>query len=878
MVATRRLRMSTLLETRDGIPSNKDARLTNCILEQDGRELNLIKRPGFTLDSSPATGIGYGATVIQTPDGGSQLISFVDANMYATQVVMAGTFSDTTGDIPSGATANIPGSVLYYNDKWWVFNYYNQTSVVGGVYSSTDLINWTLVQASPGFNSVATLMAMPSIVYKGKMWVVGGTNAGSATRRVLNSTDGSTWTLVNATPSFTARFSPRLLVYNNLLWLIGGVASGGSPWQDVWYTSDGSTWTQATAAAAWAARAEHACFVLAGKMWVCGGTNSGAGTFFNDCYYSTDGVTWTQGTASAAWTARGGMGYIVLNNFAYIVGGRASTGSGTPSNEMWRSPDGITWTKVGSGIGFNAVCGGYASNSCGVSSLQTDGVTPYLFSFHSNTNLVSSSWNGIIYSGTTSDTAITITSGSNATLSLGGVIDISQTLDRTVIAIKNTQSAWLFTVAGQTLTQVTDADYPTSTVRGLVYLNGTFYVMDADGVIYGSATDDFTSWSALNFINAQSEPDGGVHIFKYNQYVVAFGQYTIEFFYDAGNASGSPLSPVQNAQMLIGCASADSVTQMSSSVFFIARAKASGQSLNPKVFVAKLNGTSYEPISTPDIDRILNADGLDGAYAAACVVLGHPCYVITLPTSNLNCVYDLKTSAWYIWTIGTTQSAQTPTSITCTQQTDGSGLVTVTKTSHGFADGDPVTTAGADQAAYNVTANITYVSSSVYTYPISTVPASPATGTLTVTGVTQGEWPMRCAFNYDGTQVFQDAATGSLYAMSDTTYTDNGVYIDTHARFEPFDQGLGEDGNSARKFVAYMDAITDKPASSTNLLVRWTDDDFQTYSNYRAVDISRTRARMTRCGSFYRRGIEIRHTASAAHRFKGFDLGIDQGV
>ena len=67
----KRLRVSTLLETRDGTPSNKDARLTNCIIEADGQELNLLKRPGFTTNASFTAGIGNGATVIQTPDGGT---------------------------------------------------------------------------------------------------------------------------------------------------------------------------------------------------------------------------------------------------------------------------------------------------------------------------------------------------------------------------------------------------------------------------------------------------------------------------------------------------------------------------------------------------------------------------------------------------------------------------------------------------------------------------------------------------------------------------------------------------------------------------------------------------------------------------------------
>ena len=71
--------------------------------------------------------------------------------------------------------------------------------------------------------------------------------------------------------------------------------------------------------------------------------------------------------------------------------------------------------------------------------------------------------------------------------------------------------------------------------------------MDSRGAIYQSALENAASWSSLEFIGTQIEPDAGVYLAKLNNYLAAFKQYNTEFFYDAGNSSGSILSPVQNA-------------------------------------------------------------------------------------------------------------------------------------------------------------------------------------------------------------------------------------------------------------------------------------------------------------------------------------------
>jgi uncharacterized protein len=64
--------------------------------------------------------------------------------------------------------------------------------------------------------------------------------------------------------------------------------------------------------------------------------------------------------------------------------------------------------------------------------------------------------------------------------------------------------------------------------------------------------------------------------------------------------------------------------------------------------------------------------------------------------------------------------------------TRAAGTATVTTTSaHGFATGQRVTIAGANQTAYNGTFTIAVTGASTFTYPVAGAPATPATGTIT---------------------------------------------------------------------------------------------------------------------------------------------------
>jgi len=68
-----------------------------------------------------------------------------------------------------------------------------------------------------------------------------------------------------------------------------------------------------------------------------------------------------------------------------------------------------------------------------------------------------------------------------------------------------------------------------TTVPGIVFLNGYFFVMDENAVIYNSALNDPLTWGALDFVQASIEPGMGVALAKSQNYVVAFKEWNTEY-------------------------------------------------------------------------------------------------------------------------------------------------------------------------------------------------------------------------------------------------------------------------------------------------------------------------------------------------------------
>lgn len=151
-------------------------------------------------------------------------------------------------------------------------------------------------------------------------------------------TNGVTWNnTFNATWQGRAQFA--CVVFQNKIWVIGGSTTGLNFFRDVWSSEDGENWTQVLAAAPWGARALLEACVFNGRLYVMGGS-SAPGAFLNDVWVTDDGVNWTQVTASAGWSPRTGFQVNAFKNGMMLTGG--SVGGG----EVWFTTDGGLWSQV----------------------------------------------------------------------------------------------------------------------------------------------------------------------------------------------------------------------------------------------------------------------------------------------------------------------------------------------------------------------------------------------------------------------------------------------------------------------------------------------------------------------------------------------------
>lgn len=364
-----------------------------------------------------------------------------------------------------------------------------------------------------------------------------------------------------------------------------------------------------------------------------------------------------------------------------------------------------------------------------------------------------------------------------------GVYTFSQCLGATPkLFFQNGVKAYTYDTAGG-LVQVTDVDYPATSVKGSAYLDGTTYVMTATASIQGSGINDPTAWDPLNKLTAQIEPDGGVCLTKQLVYVVAFKQWSIEVFYDAGNATGSPLGTVQGAKVNVGCRHQDTVRELDGALFWVAQSR--GGSLS----VWAMDSLKAQPVSTPAIDRLLQQADFTTVYSWTTKNVGHKFYVITLVNSNLTLAYDVTSRRWYQWT--------------------------------------------------DVNGNY-----------------------MPIVGAT---------FTSSQQPLLQHASNGKVYYFDLSYVNDDGSLITFDLYTPNWDGGMRK-----IKYLHSADFVADQTEGSI-LNVRCSDDDYQTWSNFRNVDLGRKRPRLTQCGSFRRRAYHFRHVCNTALRIQAVEMQVEAG-
>jgi hypothetical protein len=200
------------------------------------------------------------------------------------------------------------------------------------------------------------------------------------------------------------------------------------------------------------------------------------------------------------------------------------------------------------------------------------------------------------------------------------------------------------------VTEVTDGDLPSTQVTPVFFDSYIFIIKDGTAQIYNSDVDDATAWDPTNFLSAEQYADNLVALIRQVNYVVAFGRDSTEFFFDAENASGSPLSRQESVSIKIGCAARDSVAQIDRRIVFVGRS----QTGEPQVW--QFEGLTSSEISNEFVRKILTAEGssLSTAKAWFCTHRGHTLYVLNLSARTI--VYDCNEKMWVDWSINSSGS------------------------------------------------------------------------------------------------------------------------------------------------------------------------------------------------------------------------------
>jgi hypothetical protein len=329
--------------------------------------------------------------------------------------------------------------------------------------------------------------------------------------------------------------------------------------------------------------------------------------------------------------------------------------------------------------------------------------------------------------------------------------------------------------------------WPLQTVPGFVYLDGFTYVMDITGTIWETATQgQIANWGVLAFIQAGTDADIGVQLARQLIYVVAIKQWTTQFFYDAGNQTGSSLSPVPGAQYEFGCLSSDTFQDLDGVLFWATQSK------NSTCRIVMMDNLNAKFVSNPAVERQLDLGPGSTWYSLVYQHAGHRWYVITNISTNVTMVYDIGQDLWYLWT-------------------------------------DPF-------------GNF---------YPIISRAA-------TMFGK---EWQQR-------------GDTGAIYQMdSDYVYpNDSGLIVPVDIYTPNYDAGVDR-----IKTLSQMRFNADQTPGSS-MWVRFSDNDYNSFNNFRKVDLSLGRPLLNDEGSFYRRAYHFRHYANTKFRMRSVDLQMDIGT
>lgn len=338
------------------------------------------------------------------------------------------------------------------------------------------------------------------------------------------------------------------------------------------------------------------------------------------------------------------------------------------------------------------------------------------------------------------------------------------------------------------ITYCVDADLPTPHDPYIKFIDG--YILAAKtgtSDFYNSDNNAPLSWTPGNFISTEIEAATIKRLFKISNYIVAATEETLEYFWDAAIATGSPFQRNDTPVKKISYLCADATEQ--NTTYFV------GKELNGGYQVYKLYDFKCDPVGTQTVCRYLNTLGTNytGWIGNIINYQGHKFYVLN--AGSLTYCMDLDTGLW-------------------------TRLI--------FQGG-------------NTNFNM-----------------ARAHGVRTASGNT-------CIFAInDGTTAW--------YTFNENLYQDSGSNFVCQIITDSSDFGTLN-----RKNMHRLSLYADRPSVNSNILIQWTDDDYQTYNAGQTTNLNQDLCCIRQLGSFRQRSFKLTHIDNTPLRIQGMVADINKG-
>ncbi len=209
-----------------------------------------------------------------------------------------------------------------------------------------------------------------------------------------------------------------------------------------------------------------------------------------------------------------------------------------------------------------------------------------------------------------------------------------------IVTIDSTGSSTAFAI-------ISDSDFLGAS--NITYLDGYFiYNKPNTQYMYTSQLQDGTSWDALDVASAEVHPDNLIGLGVTKGEVWAFGDETIEVWYDAANQTGFPLSPRVGSQIDIGCAAVGSILTVDNVLMWLDSRGYIVQSTDSAFTRNNNTGYALKIVSTDALNsEIASYVQVNDAIAISFNDRGHIIYQITFPNANKTWAYDTTTGQWH---------------------------------------------------------------------------------------------------------------------------------------------------------------------------------------------------------------------------------------